>query len=107
MCLLDAKPFEVVKPSLDNFFKVAILPKLLCGTESCETPLAFNTSDKYCHCRGPEEGRMIAVTIVSVKFNGSTFIVLALLENLEAHGTAVKLASYKRIVNVHTRVYSM
>ena len=43
---LDAKAFEVVKPSLDNFFKVAILPKLLCGTESCETPLASNTLDK-------------------------------------------------------------
>ena len=48
---LDTKAFEVIKPSLDKFFKIAILPKLLCGT---------NTADKYCHCKGPEEGKMIA-----------------------------------------------
>ena len=57
---LDTKAFEAIKPSLDNFFKVAILPILLCGTESCETPSVSDTLDKYCHCNGPEEGRMIA-----------------------------------------------
>ena len=42
---------------------MAILPKLLCGIENQEsTALASNTcaADKYCHCKGPEEGKMIA-----------------------------------------------
>ena len=55
----DNEAFQGIKPSLDNFF---ILPKLLRGIESCEshTPSTSNTMKYYCHCRGPEEGRMIA-----------------------------------------------
>ena len=34
---LDNEAFQGIKPSLDNFFKVAILLKLLCGIESCES----------------------------------------------------------------------
>ena len=57
----DSKVFETIKPALDNFFKMAILPKLLCGIENQEnTASASHTADKYCHCKGPEEGKMVA-----------------------------------------------
>lgn len=58
---LDIQVFETIKPTLDNFFKVAILPQLLCGTKSHRNISSVSMDqDSYCHCKGPEEGRMIA-----------------------------------------------
>ena len=57
----DSKVFEAIKPPLDNFFKMAIFPKLFCDIQNQEnTASASHTADKYCHCKGPEQVKMVA-----------------------------------------------
>ena len=90
----DSKVFEAIKPPLDNFFKMAIFPKLFCGIQNQEnTASASHTADKYCHCKGPEQVKWWHAITVTVRLNGSIFNVLALLKNQGDCGTAVKLAS--------------
>ena len=61
----DPSVFKTIKPTLDNFFQVAILPQLLRGKEvQCDKendpPNVASGTSTYCLCKGPEQGKMIA-----------------------------------------------
>ena len=64
---IDHNPavFESIKPALDNFFCVVILPRLLLGKggqhdKENDPPHITSATSRYCWCHGPEQGKMIA-----------------------------------------------
>ena len=84
--------FLQLKPSLDLFFKNAILPELLThAPKDGNTDKEHQTDNQsddilYCLCGKGESGRMIACDNVVV-WSGSTTNVLALLGSLKESGT--------------------
>ena len=61
----DREFFESIKPALEKFFQFAVLPRILCGSDSTDSEVPTkhtrpSDTKLYCKCKQPESGRMIA-----------------------------------------------
>ena len=92
---------EDIKPSLNKFFEVVLLPQILTGSWTDSQASCANTSDiaageskKYCLCGREEFGRIIAFDNLHCSLEWFLMNVLALLINPKENGIALLAKTY-------------